>query len=70
MGLVSPYELEPGQAVDLEFSLPGSRAPLKLQAAVRSKVGFRLGCEFISLTDKQKTEIVRYGNASQSSKRS
>jgi hypothetical protein len=66
---VSPYELEPDQVVDLEFSLPEAIAPLKLRAVTRSKVGFRLGCEFVSPTDRQKTEIARYGNAFRSSKR-
>jgi len=66
MGLMSPYELELGQVVDLEFSLPESTAPLNLRAMVRSKVGFRLGCEFISPTGKQKTEIANYGNAQRS----
>jgi c-di-GMP-binding flagellar brake protein YcgR len=70
MGLMAPYELELGQVVDLEFSLPESRASLKLRAVIRSKVGFRLGCEFSSPTDKQKSEIARYGNAFQLSKRS
>ena len=69
MGLMSPYEIELGQVVDLEFSLPETMAPLKLRAVIRSKVGFRLGCEFISPTDDQKTEIANYGNALQSSKR-
>jgi hypothetical protein len=66
MGLMSPYELELGQMVELEFSLPESLAPLKLRAAICSKVGFRLGCEFISPTDRQKIEITRYGNAQRS----
>ena len=60
MGLMSPYELELGQVVDLEFSLPESTAPLKLRAVIRSKVGFRLGCEFISPTVKQQTKIANY----------
>lgn len=62
MGLMSPYELELGQVVDLEFSLPESLTPLKFRAVICSKVGFRLGCEFISPTDRQKIEIVTYGN--------
>jgi len=66
IGLMSPYELELDQEVDLEFSLPETIAPLKLRAVIRSKVGFRLGCEFISPTDAQKQEIVRYGKAFQS----
>jgi len=48
MGLVSPYELDVGQSVELEFSLPGLKAPLKLHAVIRSRVGFRLCCEFTS----------------------
>ena len=63
MGLMSPYELELGQMVELEFALPESLEPLKLRAVICSKVGFRLGCEFISPNDRQKIEIARYGNA-------
>jgi hypothetical protein len=48
MGLVSPYELDVGQSVELEFSLPGMKAPLKMHAVIRSRVGFRLCCEFTS----------------------
>ena len=66
MGLMSPYELDLGQVVDLEFLLPESTAPLKLQAVIRSKAGFRLGCEFISPTVRQKIEIASYGNAQRS----
>jgi c-di-GMP-binding flagellar brake protein YcgR len=66
IGLMSPYEIELGQVVDLEFSLPESTEPLKLRAVIRSQVGFRLGCEFISPSVIQKTEIVRYGNAQRS----
>ena len=66
MGLMSPYEIELGQMVDLEFSLSESLEPLKLRAMICSKVGFRLGCEFISPTDRQKIEITRYGNSQRS----
>ena len=48
MGLVSPYELDVGQSVELEFSLPGMKAPLKMHAVIRSRVRFRLCCEFTS----------------------
>ena len=66
IGLMSPYELELNQVVDLEFSLPEATTPLRLRAVTRSKVGFRLGCEFISPTDKQKAEIASYGKAQRS----
>jgi hypothetical protein len=68
IGLISPYALEVDQMVILEFRLPGTVAPLKLRAVTRSKAGFRLDCEFVLLTDKQKAEIVRYENAYQSRK--
>jgi c-di-GMP-binding flagellar brake protein YcgR len=70
MGLISPYEVELDQVVDLEFTLPETTAPLTLRATIRSQAGFRLGCEFILPTDRQKTEIARYGRAFQSSKSS
>jgi hypothetical protein len=68
MGLMSPYELELDQVVDLEFSLPEAMAPLKLQAVIRSKIGFRVGCEFVLPTEKQQADIARYGNALQPSR--
>jgi hypothetical protein len=68
MGLMSPYEIELGQVVDLEFSLPEAMAPLKLQAVIRSKIGFRVGCEFVLPTEKQQADIARYGNALQPSR--
>ena len=66
IGLMSPYELELDKVVDLEFSLPETMAPLKLRAVIRSKVGFRVGCEFVLPTEKQKADIARYGKAFQS----
>ena len=63
-----PYELELDQVVDLEFSLPEAVAPLKLQAVIRSKIGFRVGCEFVLPTEKQQTDIARYGNGWQPSR--
>lgn len=66
IGLMSTYELESGQVVELEFSLPETTAPLELRAVTRSKVGFRLGCEFVLPADKRKAEIARYGIAHRS----
>ena len=63
---MSTYELESGQVVELEFSLPETTAPLELRAVTRSKVGFRLGCEFVLPADKRKAEIARYGIAHRS----
>jgi hypothetical protein len=60
IGLMSPDELELDRVVELELWLPETEAPLQLRAVIRSKVGFRLGCEFVDPTSKQKAEIIRY----------
>jgi hypothetical protein len=51
-------ELEPGEVVSLELSLPLSSYPLKMRALVRYREGLRHGFEFLALTAEQR-EIIR-----------
>ncbi len=59
MALFVPYDLEVDQRLEVEFTLPYSRQPLRLRIAVRNRTGYRYGVEFLSLTAPQKDEILR-----------
>ena len=52
-------ELELGEVVGLEFTLPLSRQPTKLRAIVRYKDGFQYGLEFLTMDATQKEAIRR-----------
>lgn len=52
-------ELQPGEVVYLEFTLPASVKPTRLRAAVRYRSGFRHGFEFLTLTEDQREGIRR-----------
>jgi hypothetical protein len=51
-------EVEPGEVVSMELSLPATSQPLKVRALVRYRSGFRHGFEFLALDARQK-EILR-----------
>ena len=51
-------ELEPGEVVSLELSLPLAAYPMKLRALVRYRVGLRHGFEFLTLNPQQR-DILR-----------
>ena len=55
-------ELEPGEVVWLELSLPRVAVPLKLRALVRYQLGLRHGFEFLTLTAEQRDGITRVCN--------
>ncbi len=59
MALFVPHDLELDQTLEVEFTLPYSRQPLRLRIAVRNRTGYRYGVEFQSLTVPQKEEILR-----------
>ena len=46
-------ELEPGEVVSMELSLPLAAYPLKLRALVRYRIGLRHGFEFLAMNDQQ-----------------
>jgi hypothetical protein len=52
-------ELDPGEVVSLEFTLPATIAATKLRAVVRYRLGFRHGFEFLTLTEGQQEAIQR-----------
>ena len=59
MAMFVPIEFGKDDAIEVEFTLPQSRLPLRVHAVVRNRDGHRYGLEFVNLTDLQKQEIVR-----------
>lgn len=59
MAMFVPIEFHKDDPLEIEFTLPQSRLPLRVHAVVRNRDGHRYGLEFINLTDPQKQEIVR-----------
>ncbi len=59
MAMFIPIDFRKDDAIEVEFTLPHSRLPLRVHAVVRNSDGHRYGLEFLDLTDAQKQEIVR-----------
>lgn len=59
MAMFVPIELRKEDALEIEFTLPHSRLPLRIRAVVRNADGHRYGLEFLNLADAQKQEITR-----------
>jgi len=59
IGATLTGELEPGEVVSMELSLPLSPIPLKMRAIVRYRQGLRHGFEFLTLTAEQRTVVER-----------
>jgi hypothetical protein len=52
-------ELEPGEVVSMELSLPLAAYPMKLRALVRYRMGLRHGFEFLTLNAQQRDVLRR-----------
>ena len=52
-------ELEVGEVVSMELSLPLAAYPLKLRALVRYRIGLRHGFEFLAINDQQRDVLQR-----------
>lgn len=52
-------ELEPGEVVSMEVSLPLAAYPLKVRALVRYRHGLLHGFEFLALSAEQRSTIAR-----------
>ena len=52
-------ELETGEVVSMELSLPMSPFPIKFRALVRYRDGLRHGFEFLTMSAAQRHEIRR-----------
>jgi hypothetical protein len=59
IGATLTGELEAGEVVSMELSLPLAACPIKFRAAVRYRDGLRHGFEFLTLTAGQHDEIRR-----------
>jgi c-di-GMP-binding flagellar brake protein YcgR len=59
MGVTLSGDLQPGEAVHMEFSLPFTREPLHLRAVVRRRNGLNYGVEFLTLSAAQRAAIER-----------
>ena len=57
IGVTLTGQLDPGEVVNLEVTLPTNSTPLKIRALVRYRDGLRHGFEFLTLTTKQR-EVV------------
>ena len=58
LGAVLAGELPIGEAVSLEFTLPGHKEPMRMRATVRHRHGFHHGFEFLTITPSQ-LEFIR-----------
>ena len=47
MCIMAGVDLKFGDVVEIEFTLPYSGEPIRVSSAVRNRVGYRYGCEFI-----------------------
>ncbi len=59
LGVLVPSELQAGEQVTLDFSLPLCREPFKIKAVVRNRVNSRCGIEFVALSAAQREAIAR-----------
>jgi len=53
IGATLTEEIEPGEVVSMEFSLPVTAYPMKMRALVRYRTGLRHGFEFLALNAQQ-----------------
>ncbi len=59
MAMFVAHELALEQRLEVEFTLPYSRQPLRVRIVVRNRNGYRYGVEFLTLSPPQKEEISR-----------
>ena len=59
MAIYIPAELEAGQAVQIEFTIPETNQRLGVHAVVRDSEGFRCGIEFRDLTPVDQAALRR-----------
>jgi len=59
VGATLTEEIEPGEVVSMEFSLPVTSYPMKMRALVRYRTGLRHGFEFLALNPQQREMLHR-----------
>ena len=60
MGVLLATDMNIGEVVGLNFSLPGSPSPWELRAVARYRRGYHYGFEFLSLTSGHRESIRTY----------
>lgn len=60
MAALLAVNMEVGETVGLEFSLPSCPQPLAVRAVVRNRTGARYGFEFLTLSQQQRTAITKF----------
>jgi c-di-GMP-binding flagellar brake protein YcgR len=63
MALFLPTELESGQTIHAEVTLPYCKEKVMLRGVIRNRAGYRYGLEFSVLTDHEKLLIERVCHA-------
>jgi len=59
IGATLTEEVQPGEVVSMEFSLPVTAYPMKVRALVRYRMGLRHGFEFLAVSTQQKDMLHR-----------
>jgi len=59
IGATLTGEIEPGEVVSMELSLPVTALPLRLRAITRYRDGLRHGFEFLALNEDQRAMLQR-----------
>jgi PilZ domain len=59
IGATLTGEVEPGEVVSMELSLPAASYPMKFRALVRYRTGLRHGFEFLALNPQQRDALHR-----------
>jgi c-di-GMP-binding flagellar brake protein YcgR len=60
IGMLLASEMNMGEVVGLNFSLPGSNAAWELRAVARHRRGYHYGFEFLSLTAEQRESLKQF----------
>jgi hypothetical protein len=65
MRVMAGVELNVGEGLEIEFTLPYSSEPIRVSGAVRNRVGYRYGCEFIMNGLSERKDVARLRQALQ-----
>ena len=57
VGATMTGEIEPGEVVSMELTVPTTSLPMKFRALVRYRMGLRHGFEFLALSAEQRTAL-------------
>ncbi len=60
IGVLVAVELNPGEVVSMEFTLPGTAEAWQIRAVLRHRRGYHYGFEFLSVSDEQRVTLTRY----------